>query len=41
VRHAVFGLRPAADLAHVGALVVFALLMGVLAITWMRKRLID
>ena len=41
VRHAVFGLHPWADLAHVAALGAFAALMGVLAIAWMRKRLID
>jgi len=41
VRHAVFGLRPAEDLGHVAALVVFAGLMGALAIAWMRKRLVD
>ena len=41
VRHAVFGLRPLTDLGHVAALVVFAALMATLAVTWMRKRLID
>jgi lipooligosaccharide transport system permease protein len=41
VRHAVFGLRPATDLGHVGALVLFAAAMGWLAVTWMRRRLID
>jgi lipooligosaccharide transport system permease protein len=41
VRHAVFGLRPLADLGHVGVLVVFAVLMWVLAVRGMRRRLID
>jgi lipooligosaccharide transport system permease protein len=41
VRHAVFGLRPLADLAHVGALAVFAALMWILAVRGMRRRLID
>jgi lipooligosaccharide transport system permease protein len=40
VRHAVFGLRPLADVAHAGALVLFAAVMWVLAVRWMRKRLI-
>jgi lipooligosaccharide transport system permease protein len=40
VRHAVFGLRPLADLGHVGALLLFALLMWVIAVRGMRKRLI-
>jgi lipooligosaccharide transport system permease protein len=41
VRHAVFGFQPLADLAHVGALLVFAGLMWLLAIHYMNKRLID
>jgi lipooligosaccharide transport system permease protein len=41
VRHAVFGLRPLTDLGHTAALLVFAGLMWVLAVRWMRKRLID
>lgn len=41
VRHAVFGLRPLADLWHVAALALFALLMAVLAVRRMRSRLID
>jgi lipooligosaccharide transport system permease protein len=41
VRHAAFGLRPLADLGHGAALVGFAALTWVLAVRWMRKRLID
>jgi lipooligosaccharide transport system permease protein len=41
VRHAAFGLKPAVDALHVGALVLFAALMWVLAVWYMRKRLID
>ncbi len=41
VRHAVFGLQPLTDLAHVGALCLFAALMWVLAVRRMRARLID
>jgi lipooligosaccharide transport system permease protein len=41
VRHAVFGIRPLADLGHTAALLAFAALMWVLAVRWMRKRLID
>jgi lipooligosaccharide transport system permease protein len=41
VRHAVFGLRPVTDLGHAAALLVFAGLMWVLSVRWMRKRLID
>ncbi|MEP6697690.1 MAG: ABC transporter permease [Pseudonocardiales bacterium] len=41
VRHAVFGVRPVADLWHVAALLVFAALMWVLAVRRMRQRLID
>jgi lipooligosaccharide transport system permease protein len=41
VRDAVFGLRPLADLGHAGALLLFAGLMWVLAVRWMRRRLID
>lgn len=41
VRHAVFGLRPLADLGHVGVLVLFAALMWIVAVRGMRRRLID
>ncbi|MGK5555433.1 ABC transporter permease [Actinomadura kijaniata] len=41
VRHAVFGLRPLADLGHLAALLVFAALMWVIAVRGMRKRLVD
>ncbi len=41
VRHAVFGLQPVADLAHVAVLVVFGVLMWRLAIWRLRLRLID
>lgn len=41
IRHAVFGLRPLADLGHMGALMLFAALMWVLALRGMRRRLID
>jgi len=41
VRHAVFGLRPLADLGHLGVLVVFGALMWILAVRGMRRRLID
>ncbi|WP_243789310.1 ABC transporter permease [Saccharopolyspora gloriosae] len=41
VRDAAFGLRPGLDLLHVGALVLFAGLMWLLAYTAMRRRLID
>ncbi|WP_131740735.1 ABC transporter permease [Actinomadura roseirufa] len=41
VRHAVFGLRPMADLGHLGALVLFAALMWIIAVRGMRRRLID
>ncbi len=41
VRHAVFGLRLGPDLAHTGALVLFALLMWRLAIYQLQRRLID
>jgi lipooligosaccharide transport system permease protein len=41
VRHCAFGLRPLADLGHVGALLVFALLAWRLAIWRTRLRLID
>ncbi len=40
VRHAAFGLHPLADLGHLAALLAFAGLMWVLAVRWMRKRLI-
>jgi len=41
VRDAVFGLRPGADLLHVGVLLAFALVMWRLAIWRLRLRLID
>jgi len=41
VRHAAFGFHPLADLGHVAALAVFAGLMWALAVTAMRRRLID
>jgi lipooligosaccharide transport system permease protein len=41
VRHCAFGLHPLADLGHVGALVLFALLAWQLAIWRTRARLID
>jgi lipooligosaccharide transport system permease protein len=41
IRHAAFGFRPAADLGHVGALAVFAVLMWLLAVRFMRRVLID
>ncbi len=41
VRHAVFGLQPVADLAHVAVLVVFGVLMWRLAIWRLRLRLVD
>jgi lipooligosaccharide transport system permease protein len=41
VRHAVFGLRPLADLGHLGVLVAFGTLMWFLAVRGMRRRLID
>ncbi len=41
VRHAVFGLRPRADLAHTGALVLFAALMWRLAVWQLERKLID
>ncbi len=41
VRHAVFGFEPAADLAHVGVLVVFALLMWRVAVARLGRRLVD
>jgi lipooligosaccharide transport system permease protein len=40
VRDAVFGLEPAADLVHVGVLLVFALVTWRLAIRWMTRKLI-
>lgn len=40
VRDAVFGLHPLADLGHLGALVVFAALMWIIAVRGMRNRLI-
>jgi lipooligosaccharide transport system permease protein len=41
VRHAAFGLEPLADLGHVGALLLFAGVMWLLAVGQMRRRLID
>jgi lipooligosaccharide transport system permease protein len=41
VRHCAFGLRPWADLAHVGALALFALLAWSVAVWRTRVRLID
>ena len=41
VRHCAFGLRPGADLIHVGALVLFALLTWAAAVWRTRARLID
>ncbi|MGB9376095.1 MAG: ABC transporter permease [Mycobacteriales bacterium] len=41
VRHAVFGLRPGADLVHLATLVAFAALMWFFAVRQMRRRLID
>ena len=41
VRHAVFGFEPGADLAHVGVLVVFALLTWRLAVARLERRLMD
>ncbi|MGH8868541.1 MAG: ABC transporter permease [Actinomycetes bacterium] len=41
VRHAAFGIEPLADLGHVAALVAFAVLMWLLAVRWMRRRLVD
>jgi len=41
VRHAVFGLHPLADLGHLGALILFAVLMWMIAVRGMRRRLID
>ena len=41
VRHAAFGWQPAADVAHFGVLIGFALLMWRVAVWRMSKRLID
>ncbi|TQM67630.1 lipooligosaccharide transport system permease protein [Actinomadura hallensis] len=41
VRDAVFGLDPLADLGHLGALVLFAALMWIIAVRGMRRRLVD
>ena len=41
VRHSVFGLLSVKDLWHVGALLIFAVTMWLLAIRYMRRRLID
>ncbi|MFC6878286.1 MULTISPECIES: ABC transporter permease [Actinomadura] len=41
VRHAVFGLRPLADLGHLAALWAFAGLAWAIAVRGMRRRLID
>ncbi|GAA2604237.1 ABC transporter permease [Actinomadura fulvescens] len=40
VRHAVFGLRPLADLGHLAVLAAFAGLMWIIAVRGMRRRLI-
>jgi len=40
VRHAAFGFAPLADLGHVAALCLFAGLMWLLAVRWMRRRLV-
>lgn len=40
VRHAVFGLSPVADLAHLGALLAFAAVMWLLAVRALRRKLI-
>ena len=41
VRHAAFGFEGWVDLAHLGALVVFALLTWHFAVRWMQRRLVD
>jgi lipooligosaccharide transport system permease protein len=41
VRDAVFGFHPLDDLGHVGVLIAFSATMGFLAISGMRRRLID
>jgi lipooligosaccharide transport system permease protein len=41
VRHAAFGFEGWVDLAHVGCLVLFAVVMWRLAIRYMAKKLID
>jgi lipooligosaccharide transport system permease protein len=41
VRHAAFGFALPVDLAHLGALVAFAVLTWRLAIRWMSRRLVD
>lgn len=41
VRHATFGLRPAADLMHLGVLAAFVALMWLLAVRSMHRKLID
>jgi lipooligosaccharide transport system permease protein len=41
VRHAAFGFEGWVDLAHLGALVAFALLTWSFAVRWMEKRLVD
>jgi lipooligosaccharide transport system permease protein len=41
VRHAAFGFHVGHDLAHVGALLVFGLVMWRLAVWRMRMRLVD
>ena len=41
VRHATFGLQPAADLVHVAVLLLFVAVMWALAVTSMRRKLID
>ncbi|MDS1272135.1 ABC transporter permease [Lipingzhangella sp. LS1_29] len=41
VRHAAFGIQPITDLLHLGALLVFVVLMWGLAVFQMRRRLVD
>jgi hypothetical protein len=41
VRHAVFGFEGWADVAHVGALLLFAIVAWRLAIRFMARKLID
>lgn len=41
VRHAAFGLQPLTDLGHVGAILVFVVVIWLLAVFQMRRRLID
>ncbi|RCW39704.1 lipooligosaccharide transport system permease protein [Halopolyspora algeriensis] len=41
VRHAAFGFEPLLDVLHVGVLILFAVGMWLIAVRYMRKRLID